>query len=526
MRQKTAIMMQRNYPIGIQSFEEIRSGEYIYIDKTALIYRLVSTGKYYFLSRPRRFGKSLLINTLKSYFEGRQDLFKGLAIEQLEKDWKSYPVLRFDFSTGKFASLELLRDAIDFKLAEFENLYDIPKEKWSTSVRMTRLIKTIYEKTGKQVVILVDEYDSAMLYNIDNEVVQDQVREEIRNLFSPIKEADPWLKFVLLTGITKFSQMSIFSELNNLENISMLSQYDTLCGISEEELTTQMRPDIEMLAEGYGESFDEMLQELKQMYDGYHFSEAKTDMYNPFSLLNAFKNKKLSSYWFGTATPTFLTKIIHKFDMSLPDLEGISCMVSRFDKPVEHVSDPIPVLYQSGYLTIKDYTRSRHLIDTYVLGFPNNEVRIGFANSLFEYAHPEKNGARDWLYNAFILFYNDGNLRAFIEAVKTFYSSISYQLTNNNERHYQALLYTLLVAFGADVQPEVQSAKGRADIVLKMPSAIYIFEMKYDKSAAEAIAQINDRGYVDPYLNDGRQIYKVGINIGSSERNITEWLVE
>ena len=511
----------RKYPVGIQNFEEIISNNYVYVDKTALIHYLVNHGKYYFLSRPRRFGKSLLINTLKAYFEGRRELFVGLAIEQLETEWTCHPVLHFDFSTGKFTTVELLRDSIDFKLSEFEQKYGIAKDNRSISVRMTRLIKTAYEQTGQRVVILVDEYDSAMLQHIDNNEKQEEVRMEMRNLFSPIKEADPWLHFVLLTGITKFSQMSIFSELNNLTNISMLSQYDTLCGISEQELTTQMKPDIEILAESYGESYDEMLQELKEMYDGYHFSEKKTDIYNPYSLLNAFNSQKISSYWFGTATPTFLTKIIRRYKMDMEDLSNIQCTTSTFDQPVEHVSDPIPVLYQSGYLTIKDYQRFG---DVYTLDFPNREVRQGFADSLYRYYADNDVRTKDKLYMAYLDFYRSDDFPAFIESLKTFFAGVTYQLFNDNERHFHALLFTLLTAFGADVRPEVASAHGRADIVLKMPSTIYVMELKYDKTAADALAQIDQCGYAEPYKNDGRRIVKVGINFGSNERNITEWM--
>jgi hypothetical protein len=516
-------MEMRKYPVGIQSFDELRRNGYLYVDKTALIYQLVSTGKYYFLSRPRRFGKSLLVNTLKSYFEGRRELFSGLAIEQLETEWKQYPVFRFDFSTGKFETRQMLQQAIDYKLSELEQQYGVPHEDWTPNIRMTRLIKAAYEQTGRQVVILVDEYDSAMLQHIDNEELQDGVRMEMRNLFSPIKEADPWLKFVLLTGITKFSQMSIFSELNNLNNISMLSRYDALCGISEEELTTRLRPDIEMLAESYGESYDEMLRELKEMYDGYHFSEHKTDMYNPYSLLNAFNNQKIASYWFGTATPTFLTKIIRKYKMDLEDMSNIQCTSSTFDQPVEHVNDPIPVLYQSGYLTIKSYERFG---DVYVLDFPNREVRQGFANSLYRYYANNDVRSKDKLYMAYLNFYRTDDLAAFIDELKVFFAGVTYQLFNDNERHFQALLFTLLTAFGADVQPEVATARGRADIVLKMPNTIYVMELKYDKSAAEALAQINDRGYAEPYLKDGRRIVKVGVNFSSETRNIAEWVSE
>ena len=523
MLQKQTAMEERKYPVGIQSFEEIRRGKYLYVDKTALLHVLVNKGKYYFFSRPRRFGKSLMVSTLKAYFEGRRDLFEGLAIEQLETEWRCHPVLHFDFSTGKFETREMLQQAIDYKLSEMERPYGIPHDGLLPNIRMTRLIKTAYEQTGQQVVVLVDEYDSAMLQHIEDDEKQDGVRMEMRNLFSPLKEADPWLKFVLLTGITKFSQMSIFSELNNLNNISMLSQYDTLCGISEQELTTQLRPDIELLAESYGESYDEMLKELKAMYDGYHFSERKTDMYNPYSLLNAFNNQKIASYWFGTATPTFLTKVIRRFKMDIEDMSNIRCTSSTFDQPVEHVNDPIPVLYQSGYLTIKSYQRFG---DVYVLDFPNREVRQGFANSLYRYYANNDVRSKDRLYMAYLDFYSSGNLEAFIDELKVFFAGVTYQLFNDNERHFHALLFTLLTAFGADVQPEVATARGRADIVLKMPSTIYVMELKYDKSAAEALAQIDERGYTEPYLSDGRRIVKVGINFGSKERNISEWTTE
>ena len=523
MPQKQTAMEERKYPVGIQSFEKIRQDGFVYIDKTALLYQLVHGGSYYFFSRPRRFGKSLLVSTLKAYFEGRRDLFEGLAIEQLETEWRCHPVLHFDFSTGKFETRQMLREAIDYKLTEMERPYGIPHDGLLPNIRMTRLIKTAYEQTGQQVVVLVDEYDSAMLQHIEDDEKQDGVRMEMRNLFSPLKEADPWLKFVLLTGITKFSQMSIFSELNNLNNISMLSQYDTLCGISEQELTTQLRPDIERLAESYGESYDEMLKELKAMYDGYHFSERKTDMYNPYSLLNAFNNQKIASYWFGTATPTFLTKVIRRFKMDIEDMSNIRCTSSTFDQPVEHVNDPIPVLYQSGYLTIKSYQRFG---DVYVLDFPNREVRQGFANSLYRYYANNDVRSKDRLYMAYLDFYSSGNLEAFIDELKVFFAGVTYQLFNDNERHFHALLFTLLTAFGADVQPEVATARGRADIVLKMPSTIYVMELKYDKSAAEALAQIDERGYTEPYLSDGRRIVKVGINFGSKERNISEWTTE
>lgn len=515
--------INRKYPVGIQTFEKIRQENYVYIDKTDLIYQMVSNGSYYFLSRPRRFGKSLLISTLAAYFEGRRELFEGLAIMEYEQDWIQYPVLRFDFSTGKFATKEDLEDAIDYKLSEYELLYGLQSEQRTFNVRMTQLIKAAYAKTGRQVVILIDEYDSPMLFHIGDDVRQDEVRLMMRNLFSPIKELDPLLKFVFFTGITKFSQLSIFSELNNLENISMQSDYDALCGISEEELTSQLRPDIDMLAKSCGQSYDEMLAELKRMYDGYHFSKAQIDIYNPFSLVNAFKKKDIGNYWFGTATPSFLIKLLKHYRMEMPDVDGIKCDEMGFDRPVEHIDDPIPVLYQSGYLTIKDY---EHDLGVYTLGFPNLEVRRGFARSLYEYIAPSYRMQRNTLYLAYVDFYRSGRLEPFLQALQTFFAGYPYSLNNNNERHYQSVLYTILASFGADVRPEMQTAHGRIDLTLRMPQAVYVIELKYGQSADVALQQIEQKNYADAFANEKRPVVSVGISFSKDERTMTEWTVK
>ena len=513
----------RKYPVGIQTFSEIRENEFVYVDKTALIYRLVTQGKYYFLGRPRRFGKSLLISTLAAYFEGRKELFDGLAISEYEKDWISYPVFRFDFSTGKFATKEDLETAVDYKLSEYEKLYGLDKEQWTINVRMTRLVKKAYEQTSRQVVILIDEYDSAMLYHVDDDIRQDEVRLIMRNLFSPIKELDPLLKFVFFTGITKFSQMSVFSELNNLENISMQSEYDALCGISEEELTTQLRQDMELLAQSFQLTYDEMHAELKRMYDGYHFSKKKNDIYNPYSLLNAFKKKDLSNYWFGTATPSFLIKVLKRYQMEISDVDGIKCDETGFDRPVEHIDDPIPVLYQSGYLTIKDYEND---LGIYTLGFPNLEVRKGFARSLFEYVAPSCQRNRNSLFLSYADFYRSDNIEPFLQALCTFFAAYPYSLNNNNERHYQAILFTVLTSFGADVRAEQQTANGRIDLVLCMPKTIYVIELKYGRSADEAMQQVVRKDYAAALANDARKVVCLAINFSKDERTLIEWEVK
>ena len=518
-------MEQRLYPIGIQDFEKIRKENFLYVDKTDIIYKMVKSGSYYFLSRPRRFGKSLLINTLEAYFLGKKELFKGLAIEKLEKDWKSYPVLHFDFSDEKVDSRAELKADLEMMITELEQQYKCtPPAQASVNKRFSHLVKFIYETTGNQVVILIDEYDAAMLENVDNPKVQDGVRKEMRKLFSPIKKMDKMLKFVFFTGITKFSQMSIFSELNNLKIISMLPQYDAICGISKDELLTTLKPDVQAIADAKNCSYDEMLEQLKDMYDGYHFSTAMTDMFNPYSLLNAFADKNLADHWFGSGTPTMLIKLLNKFNLNIDDLEGTRCGLSRFDTPVEHTDDPVPVLYQSGYLTIKECLMDNQL---FVLGFPNKEVRKGFAESLINYILPTKCAdKKSAFFEAYLNFAIDDDLEKFIDALKIFYAAFPYELNNKNEHHYHALLYTLLVSFGADVVVQPQTANGRADVVLRMRKSLYVIELKYNQSADAAIKQIKDKGYAEPYMMENRRVVLVGINFDKKGRNVKSWKYE
>lgn len=519
-------MKERKYPVGIQDFKVIREGGYVYIDKTSLLYQLTQSAKYYFINRPRRFGKSLLLSTLAAYFEGRKELFEGLAISELEKDWPSHPVLRFDFSTGKYNEAKTLADDIHQKLLEYERQYALKQEELSINVRMRMLIREVYRLAGKQVVILIDEYDSAMLYNAHRPEMQDTMREMMRNLFAPIKEADPMLRFVLFTGITKFSQMSVFSELNNLLNISMLPQYEALCGITEEELCTQLRPDVEQLAEKRGKNPEQTHTDLKAMYDGYHFSHKMTDIYNPFSLLKCFMTGEMESYWFASATPTSLITLLRDNGEELTDLEGIPLNAEDFDIPVDgKIDNPVPIIYQSGYLTIKSARMGASGM-RYTLGFPNREVRTGFAKALLVHIAPGKVSIRSAIAEAYERFYESDDLTDFMEALKVFFSAYPYDISNNNERHYQSVLYTLLVSFGADVRAEQPTNRGRIDIVLKMPKTIYIIELKHDHSADEAVSQIRDRGYAESFRIESRSVCLVGINFSSKERNITEWKSE
>ena len=525
--------IKRKYPVGIQSFESIRRDGYVYVDKTGYVYQLITEGKPYFLSRPRRFGKSLLISTIEAVFQGRRELFEAfttedgieqpqLSIARTNWKWLTYPVLRFDFSRGKDYTIKALDEQIESLLRQYEQQYGITPEYDGFNLRFEKIVETAHQQTGLRVVVLVDEYDNFMLHSIGNREMEEAVRQRFANLFGPLKSLDDHLQFIFITGISKFSQMGIFSTLNQLNNISMQQDFDCICGITEEELTSQLRPDIEYLSGTRGKTFEETLSELKQMYDGYHFSRRVVDIYNPFSLISAFKSGEMLDYWFASGTTGALIDMLAQMPpIDLEDLEYIKLEANDFDQPLNGLSDPMPVLYQSGYLTIKDYIKDR---DMYILGFPNQEVRKGFAGSLFQHVATTKTSRdRSQLLNAYYDFRDTDNLPQFIEALKAFYAGVPYQLDNKNEHHYHALLYTLLVAFGADVSSEESSAKGRSDIVLRMPKGIYVIELKYDRSAKEAMEQIERRDYARKYELDSRPITKVAINFSSLNRNIADW---
>ncbi len=524
----------RKYPAGIQSFETIRLNGFKYVDKTQYVYKMISSGNPVFLSRPRRFGKSLLVSTLEAVFQGRRELFEEITLEDgtvqprlfiatTDWKWEKYPVLRFDFSRVGAKGMDSLDTYISLTLSDYEKQYDIATDITDHAARISRIIKTAHAATGKKVVVLVDEYDNQMLKAIGDDKKVEAVRDTFSGLFAPLKGLDDHIKFIFITGISKFSQMGIFSQLNQLKNISMRNDYSGICGITEDELTTAMREDIELLAEERGETYDETLTALKQKYDGYHFSKRMTDIYNPYSVVNAFDSAELGDYWFESATPTALIAILKQMPLyQLTEIDGSQCPDSAFNQAFTSFIDPLPVLYQSGYLTIRDY---RADWDVYTLGFPNEEVRRGFADNLFRLITNISPGSREK--NALLLAYNrfrdTGDLPAFIEAIKTFFAGIPYYLDNKNECHYHVILYTLLTAFGADVSSEVASAKGRADIILRMPLGIYVMEIKYDDTVESALQQINERGYAEKYRMDGRPLVKVGISFSSAERNITDW---
>ncbi len=531
---------KRKYPVGIQSFKSIRQDGYIYVDKTPLIYKMITEGKPYFLSRPRRFGKSLLCDTLAKVFEGRRELFEAfttddgieqpqLFIARSDWRWEHYPVLRFDFSPGSLATIEQLDTLIDFTLARYEQQYGITltTEKGNFNVRMVNLIHEAERQVGRKVVVIVDEYDNFILHSLGEPEKQQLARERFQDLFGPLKSEDEHLQFVFITGISKFSQMGIFSRLNQLKNISMVPAYEALCGITEQELTTVLRPGIELMAEQQGLDYDAMLTVLKENYDGYHFGQGKADIYNPFSLLNALDTGVLGSYWFESGTTRALIDMLAQMPrLDITDVDNTPCMAEDFDRPFDSYQHPLPVLYQSGYLTIRHYDREG---ETYTLGFPNQEVRKGFARCLYEYVfHEQEQSARQRsiLQIAYVRFRRDGDLGAFIGALRTFFAGVPYMLNDKNEHHFHAMLYTIFVSFGADVVAEDLNSQGRADLTLKMPRGIYIIELKYGKSADEALRQVSERGYAEKYAMDGRPVTKVGLVFSKEERNITEWKAE
>lgn len=517
-------MKGRKYPLGIQTFENIVKGNYVYVDKTALAYQMVHENKYCFLNRPRRFGKSLLVTMLQAYFEGKRELFEGLAMEHLEHEWFSYPVIHLDISKGKFYDMASLHATLDSLLADYEAKYSLHVEyEKAYNVRLQNIIKAAYAQTGREAVVLIDEYDAPMHDSMKNSDLQEQIRNTMRNLFSPLKGEERHLRFVFLTGISKFSQLSIFSELNNITNISMLDKYSDICGISRKELVAIFDADIRELATENEMTYDEALSELQHHYDGYHFSGRGEDVYNPYSLFNTLASNEFDDYWFSTGTPTFLIELLQEKHLDMLELDDITATADRFDTPTEKIIDPVPVLYQSGYLTIKAYN---HRGKIFKLGFPNTEVKTGFSNSLFRYYAPDNLGEKDALYAAYYkCLVEHDDMEAFIPHLQTFYKKFPYTLVNNNERHYQAVFYTCLLMLGADVRAEVPTADGRIDMLLFTKKSIYVFELKYGQSADVAMLQINLKDYAAAFAEDGRKVYKVGINFSADRRSIESWKV-
>ena len=509
----------RKYPVDTQTLENIINGKYVYIDKTALVYKLTHDYRYVFLSRPRRFGKSLLCSTLKEYFRGNKDLFKGLKIDSLEKEWTKYPVISLSFADAKDISVAGLNELIADMLDEHEELFGVERKGKGNGIRLSNLIKNIYKKTGQKVVVIIDEYDAAMLDTVDNDALQERIRAKQNSFFTPLKKLDEYIRFVFITGITKFSQMSIFSALNNLQDISLMPEYETLCGISMNEFLTQLKPDIQAFANNNGHTYDETVECFKKKYDGYHFSHKLQEVFNPFSVIRALNDKMLNDYWFSSATPTALLKLIRKFDVKIEDFDGIRCNAARFNQPVEKVTDIVPFMFQAGYLTIKEYDQRRNI---YTLGFPNGEVRTAVAESLFRYNYRYEDG-NVRLLMAYQDFADFDDLDKFIEALKRFFRKFPFSLNNMNEKHYHSILYTVLTSYGADISANVETALGKSDLLLRMPKKNYVIELKYDHSTSSALDQIDDRDYRAAILDESKPVVKLAIKFSSKERNIVEY---
>lgn len=514
------------YPVGIQTFEEIIKRNLLYVDKTEYVYRMThGGGKYFFLSRPRRFGKSLLTSTFQSYFEGKKDLFKGLVIEQMEKEWTEYPVLHFDMSGGKHLDKEGLQRYILYILKQNEERFGIESNISDTNIRLNHLITTVYQKTDKQVVVLIDEYDAPLLDVVHEDNMLPILRDVMRNFYSPLKKCEPYLRFVFLTGITMFSQLSIFSELNNITNISMDDEYAGICGITKDELQTQMSADVEALGEKLGKTKDETLEVLQRYYDGYHFAGQSPDVFNPFSLLSAMAKGNLDYYWFTSGTPTYLINMMRKFNVDYTDFaEGMEADASDFDAPTETMTTLTPLLYQSGYITIKDYDRE---YNSYFLGLPNKEVRIGLTKVLIPYYVTPNTLATNNTVRNMARALDKENLDLALQHLQTFLGTIPYCDNTNYEGHYQQMLFvifTLLTAYMVDI--EVRTPRGRVDMVLRTKTHVYIFKLKLGKSADTAMQQINIKDYDKRFLLCGLPIMKVGINFDMEKHNITDWKIE
>ena len=519
-------MALKLYPVGIQTFERIRKENKLYIDKTENIYRMThSGGCYFFLSRPRRFGKSLLVSTFESYFSGKKELFEGLAIEKLEQEWMEYPVLHFDMSGGKHMEKEQLEDYLSNRLEAEERKWGITHTKRGANDRLTELITTAYEISGKQVVVLIDEYDAPMLDVAHDKETLDVLRNVMRNFFSPLKMCEPMLRFVFLTGITKFSQVSIFSELNNIKNVSLDDEYAGVCGITKEELLTQMSEDIDMLAEAQGMTREETIAKLKENYDGYHFSPASPDVFNPYSLLNCFDDKNFGAYWFSSGTPTYLINMLRKFKV-LPAKIGRSlARSSAFDAPTENLKTITPLLYQSGYITIKGYDKMSQL---FTLDLPNKEIKVGLFESLLPYylegMYAEEG---DVAIAQMSVLIRQGDMDGALRLFQEFLGTVPYCNNTNYEGHYQQVLFiifTLLTHFVVDV--EVHTPNGRVDVVMETEDTLYLIELKLNKSAQSAMQQINLKQYGQRFARCGKPIVKVGVNFDAKKGNIEDWIIE
>ena len=510
------------FPVGVQDFEALKRDNFAYVDKTALVYQLVSTGKYYFLSRPRRFGKSLLLTTIKAYLEGKKHLFKGLAIESLEKDWTSYPILHLDLNNEDYTQENGLDSVLNRNLVNWEETYGRKPSENTFAARFTGVIKRAYEKTGLGVVVLVDEYDKPLLQNLDNEALQDKNRNMLKGFYSVLKTMDGCIKFAFLTGVTKFSKVSIFSDLNNLKDISMDENYVQVCGITFDEIVANFDEEVGKMAEKLHLSKEECYSKLKKQYDGYHFCENTEGIYNPFSLVNALDVKKFKNYWFETGTPTMLVQIMKACKFNLNDLENSRVTADLLGAVDAMHITPLPLLYQSGYLTIVNYDEN---FKKYTLDFPNEEVEDGFINFLVNF-YQKQDEFSEFSIENFIEDIKSGNADQLMLRMQAFFSGNDYRVAGNVELYFQNALYILIKLMGFHVQVERATSSGRTDLIILTKDNIYIIEIKLDQGAKAAMQQIKDKKYAEPYLLDGRKITLSGVNFSKEMRTIDDWIIE
>jgi hypothetical protein len=515
----------RKLPAGLQDFEKIRTENYVYVDKTRYIHELTMNKAPYFLARPRRFGKSLFLSTLKQYFLGKKDLFEGLFISEIEKEWVEYPVFYIDFVKEGYISLEHLYSGLDTNLRILEEQWGSDEKEKTPAKRLSGLIRRAKEKTGRNVVILIDEYDRPLTHTLDDEELNQKMREVLKGFYGVIKGADADLHFVFITGVTKFAKVSVFSDMNNLIDISMYDKYSGICGITQAELESDFKPEIQAIANKHGLTHEETLARLKKRYDGYHFSRNGEDIYNTFSLLNIFSELEFGNYWFATGTPTFLVKMLKAQNYEIKNLENNVLVPSDaiYDYRAD-IHNPIPLLYQSGYLTIMSYDK---MFDEYVLGFPNEEVKYGFYNELLPAYMEGQQCITDFYAPNFIRDLYADNVDGFMTRLRAFFANIPNNLNNKEEKHFQTVFFLIFTLMGQFIETEYNSAIGRADAIVVTPAAVYAFEFKISEraTAEEAVRQIEEKGYLTPFASSGKRLVKVGVEFDNNKRGISRWVV-
>jgi len=521
------------YPIGIQNFGEIRRDGYVYVDKTALMWKMVDEGKYYFLSRPRRFGKSLLLSTMEAFFSGERELFRGLYVDGVEWDWQTYPIMHLDLNTEKYDSPQALSDRIDLFLATNEKLYGHEPYEKSFGARFEGVIRRAFEKTGLRVVILVDEYDKPMLQAIGNDELQQGYRDTLKAFYGALKSSDRYIRFAFLTGVTKFGKVSVFSDLNNLMDLSFDHRYSEVCGITEKELHHYFDASVTKLAEVNGMSQEECYARLKRDFDGYHFSMESPGMYNPFSVLNTFSKERFSDYWFETGTPSFLVYQLKKTGYPLDAMTTEELSTDTLNSIDIMDTTPLPLLYQSGYLTLKDYDKE---FDSYTLGFPNQEVERGFIKYLLPFYTPKASDKSSYSISQFVKDIRQGDAEGFMQRLEDFFATGDYQVMGNLEIYFQNTLYVFFRLLGFYVEVERlrvgdgtsgmrRTSRGRIDVVMQTPDYVYVLELKINQTAEAALQQIEDKGYARPFASDPRRLFKIGVNFSTDTKLIDDWKV-